>query len=89
MEAIKWSEETLNNMLTEPSAALVEDLKRLEGDIMVLGAGGKMGPDICVLAKKASVLGGSDRKIYAVSRFRMPRQPNGSAAMVSRSLPRI
>lgn len=69
MEAIKWSEETLNSMLTEPSAALVEDLKRLEGDIMVLGAGGKMGPDICVLAKKASVLGGSDRKIYAVSRF--------------------
>lgn len=69
MEAIKWSEETLNSMLTEPSAALVEDLKRLEGDIMVLGAGGKMGPDICVLAQKASVLGSLDRKIYAVSRF--------------------
>ena len=89
MEAIKWSEETLNNMLTEPSAALVEDLKRLEGDIMVLGAGGKMGPDICVLAKKASVLGGSDRKIYAVSRFSDAAAAERSAAMVSRSLPRI
>ena len=87
MEAIKWSEETLNSMLTEPSAALVEDLKRLEGDIMVLGAGGKMGPDICVLAQKASVLGSSDRKIYAV--MVTGALPNGSAAMVSRSLPRI
>ena len=48
-----WTEEKLDNLLTEPSDALVEDMKKIEGDIMVLGAGGKMGPTLCVLAKNA------------------------------------
>lgn len=61
-----WTEEKLDGLLTGPSAALVADMKRIEGDIMVLGAGGKMGPTLCVLAKKAA---GADKKIIAVSRF--------------------
>ena len=48
-----WTEEKLNEMLATPSKALVEDIKKIEGDIMVLGAGGKMGPTLCVLAKNA------------------------------------
>ena len=36
-----WTEEKLNELLTKPSAALVEDMKKIKGDIMVLGAGGK------------------------------------------------
>lgn len=66
---ICWSEDTLNAMLTTPSEALIRDMAKLEGDIMILGAGGKMGPDMCVLAKKASQAGGKDRRVYAVSRF--------------------
>ena len=34
-----WTEDRLNEMLTTPSAALVEDMKRIKGDIMILGAG--------------------------------------------------
>ena len=44
METIQWNEETLNRMLTTPSQGLIEDVAKMEGDIMILGAGGKMGP---------------------------------------------
>lgn len=64
-----WTEEKLNEMLTTPSEALVEDMKKLEGDITVLGAGGKMGPTLCVLAANAVKMAGVKKRIIAVSRF--------------------
>lgn len=64
-----WTEEKLNALLTTPSKELVEDIAKIEGDIMVLGAGGKMGPTLCVLAKNAIKEAGIDKKVYAVSRF--------------------
>ena len=72
MKNIQWSEEVLNEMLTTPSQGLIEDVAKIQGDIMVLGAGGKMGPDICILAKRAAKAAGVDKKIYAVSRFSDP-----------------
>lgn len=65
---MNWTEEKLNEMLTTPSEALIEDIKKIEGDIMVLGAGGKMGPTLCVLAKNAIKAAGIEKKVYAVSR---------------------
>jgi len=65
-----WTEEKLNNLLTTPSQALIEDMKRLDGDILVLGAGGKMGPSLCVLAKRAG------KRVVAVSRFSDARERN-------------
>ncbi|MDY0288490.1 MAG: NAD-dependent epimerase/dehydratase family protein [Sphaerochaeta sp.] len=67
-----WGKEKLNELLTEPSERLVEDIKKIEGDIMVLGAGGKMGPTVCLLAQKAVEKAGLDKKVYAVSRFSDP-----------------
>lgn len=64
-----WNEEILNEMLTTPSQGLIEDIAKIEGDIMVLGAGGKMGPDICILAARAAKAAGVSKKVYAVSRF--------------------
>lgn len=64
-----WSEEKLNEMLVTPSDELIADMKKIKGDIMVLGAGGKMGPSLCVLAKKAAVQAGENKRIFAVSRF--------------------
>ena len=63
-----WTEEKLNELLTTPSEALVEDMKSIEGDILVLGAGGKMGPTLCVLAKKALAAAGKSNRVIAVSR---------------------
>ncbi len=67
-----WSEEKLDNLLTTPSKELIEDIKKIKGDIMVLGAGGKMGPSLCLLAKKAVLEAGINKKIIAVSRFTDP-----------------
>lgn len=55
--------------LSEPSARLVADIKNMEGDILILGAGGKMGPALAHLAKKAIDISGSQRRVIAVSRF--------------------
>lgn len=63
-----WTEEKLNELLTTPSDALICDMKKIDGDIMILGAGGKMGPTLAVLAKKAAIAAGVDKKIIAVSR---------------------
>ncbi len=63
-----WTEAKLDELLTTPSDALVEDMKKIEGDIMVLGAGGKMGPTLCVLAQNAIKKAGIDKKVIAVSR---------------------
>ena len=67
-----WTEERLNEMLSTPSEALVQDMKRIKGDIMILGAGGKMGPTLCVLAKRASEAAGVKKRVIAVSRFTDP-----------------
>lgn len=68
----KWTEDRLNAMLTTPSDALVQDIQRISGDIMVLGAGGKMGPTLCMLAKNAVRQAGIQKKIIAVARFSDP-----------------
>ena len=64
-----WTEEKLNDALTCPSPALVEEFKQLHGDILVVGAGGKMGPSLCVLASRAIAQAGAKSKVKAVSRF--------------------
>lgn len=63
-----WTEEKLNTLLTVPSDALTEDIAKIQGDIMVLGAGGKMGPTLCILAKNAAKKAGIDKRILAVFR---------------------
>lgn len=67
-----WTEEKLNELLTIPSDKLVEDIAKIKGDIMILGAGGKMGPTLCLLAKKAIKKAGIEKRVIAVSRFSDP-----------------
>lgn len=55
----------LEEVMTRPDAALTADLASLDGDIMVLGAGGKMGPTLARLAKRAA----PDKRVTAVARF--------------------
>lgn len=67
-----WTEEKLNDLLTTPSPGLVADIQKLDGDILVLGAGGKMGPTLCVLAKNAAKAAKVQKRVIAVSRFGDP-----------------
>ncbi len=58
-------ERGLEGILSEPTDATRKVLGNLGGDIVVLGAGGKMGPTLAMMLRKAA----PDRNIYAVSRF--------------------
>jgi nucleoside-diphosphate-sugar epimerase len=55
--------------LLQPSDELVADVAKLDGDIIILGAGGKMGPALARLAKQAIVKAGVIKNVIAVSRF--------------------
>jgi nucleoside-diphosphate-sugar epimerase len=59
----------LEDALSSPSEADVALMQKLKGDILILGAGGKMGPSLAKLAKRASEAAGSQRRIVAASRF--------------------
>lgn len=52
-----------------PSQRLIDDIQRIEGDILILGAGGKMGPSMARLAVEAVRRSGTDKRVIAVSRF--------------------
>jgi nucleoside-diphosphate-sugar epimerase len=58
----------LDDLLCRPSQALIDDLGKVDGDIMVLGVGGKMGPTLAGLARAAL----PDRRIIGVARFSDP-----------------
>jgi nucleoside-diphosphate-sugar epimerase len=63
------SEEELEDALSRPPDWLVKRQRGLEGDILVLGAGGKMGPTMARMARRAADLAGLSRRVIAVSRF--------------------
>jgi len=62
------SVDALEEFMTRPSAALVADLERVDGDLMVLGVAGKMGPTLARLAKRAL----PRRRVLGVARFSDP-----------------
>ena len=62
----------LEQLLSLPSAAVVEELARLEGNLVVLGAGGKIGPTLARMARRALDESGNDSEVLAVSRFSRP-----------------
>lgn len=63
------SDEQLSHLLTLPSPADVEFARRLRGDTVVLGAGGKMGPTLARRLRLALEQAGSPHRVLAVSRF--------------------
>jgi nucleoside-diphosphate-sugar epimerase len=65
----------LEDLLSDPPAYVVETMRRLEGDVIVLGAGGKMGPSLARMLKRASEAAGLGRRVFAVSRFSSSRLP--------------
>ncbi|KGX92008.1 epimerase [Pontibacillus halophilus JSM 076056 = DSM 19796] len=60
----------LDEWMSRPSNKLIRDLEQLDGDIMILGVGGKMGPTLAKLAYNAVKEGDSSKRVLAVSRFR-------------------
>lgn len=59
----------LADALSDPSPGAIATIGRLSGDIIVLGAGGKMGPTLARMARRATDAAGVKRRVIAVSRF--------------------
>src|SRR5215472_4187912 len=73
--------EHLEELMTTPSAALIAALQALPGDIIILGVGGKIGPTLARLAKRAA----PGKRVVGVARFsekgvREKLRPAGSNA---------
>jgi nucleoside-diphosphate-sugar epimerase len=68
--------DTLEALLSEPPASLVETMKTIDGDVVILGVAGKMGPTLARMTKRASDLADADgqgrvrrRRVIGVARF--------------------
>ena len=67
--AAPQTEEDLEEILSRPTQGVMEVLATLSGDLLVLGAGGKMGPSLALMAQRVL---GERHRVIAVSRFRDP-----------------
>jgi len=55
--------------LSEPTPGVADDLASLDGDIVVLGVGGKVGPSVAIMAQRAIESAGLDKRVFGVARF--------------------
>src|SRR5262245_37774273 len=63
------NETELDDCLTRPSPPLIGFIRTISSPLLILGAGGKMGPTLTVLAKRAAEIAGQSLQVVAVSRF--------------------
>ncbi len=68
------NEPQLDELLANPGPGTVEMMSRTEGDIIFLGIGGKIGPSLARMAKKACDLAGVKKRLIGVSTFRSSDQ---------------
>lgn len=62
----------LMEVMTRPGARLIEDVRRIEGDLLILGAGGKIGTALAIKAKRAFDAAGNPGRVIAASLFDYP-----------------
>ena len=68
------NEQELDEAASEPGDEIVGLASGWKGDIVVAGAGGKMGFHLCLMLRKALDTAGVSNRIFAVSRFGNPRK---------------
>jgi nucleoside-diphosphate-sugar epimerase len=66
------TEQQLDDIMSSPTEADIQAVGALGGDLIILGAGGKMGPTLAMRAKKAAEAAGAGIRIRAVSRYSSP-----------------
>src|SRR5512146_2698960 len=65
--------DSLEELLSRPTPEVVDTIRRLEGDLILLGVGGKIGPSLARMARRATDLAGVPRRILGVARFSSPK----------------
>ena len=63
------NEAELEERLSRPAEQDIAAMAALDGDLLILGAGGKMGPSLAMLARRAVDATGANKRIIAVARF--------------------
>ena len=63
------NEEALEELLSRPTPYVIDALSKIDGDILILGVAGKMGPTLARMAVRASRGAGIKRRIIGVARF--------------------
>ena len=71
------TEAQLESYLSTPTDEVIAAVAALEGDILILGVGGKMGPTLAKQAKRAIDHAGIAKKVIGVSRFSTPGVQEG------------
>lgn len=71
-EASLFDRRSLESNLSEPTSHLVTMFKRLPGDVLIMGAAGKMGPTLARMARRACDLAGGSRRVIGAARFSDP-----------------
>ena len=71
MELIETTEQ-LEERLSRPTEGALATLRALDGDVLVLGAGGKMGPTLARMVRRGVDALSQKRRVLAVSRFSSP-----------------
>jgi hypothetical protein len=74
------TESELEELLSRPDEATASAMSALEGDLLILGAGGKMGPSLARLARRAADQSGIKKRVIAVARFTNDKLPSEFAA---------
>ncbi|HET6181329.1 MAG TPA: NAD-dependent epimerase/dehydratase family protein [Candidatus Sulfotelmatobacter sp.] len=63
------TESELEDLLSRPDEETASAMAALEGDLLILGAGGKMGPSLARLARRTADQAGTKKRVIAVARF--------------------
>jgi hypothetical protein len=71
-EELPVSDSAVDELLSRPTPELVDSLQKTPGDIAILGVGGKMGPTLAMMARRALDQLGSKDKVIGVARFSNP-----------------
>ena len=74
------TESELEELLSRPDEVTASAMAALDGDLLILGAGGKMGPSLARLARRAIDQAGVKKRVIAVARFTNDRLPSEFAA---------
>jgi nucleoside-diphosphate-sugar epimerase len=66
------TEQQLDDLLSRPAEADIREMMSFNGDLIILGAGGKMGPTLAMRARRAADEAGVKMRVIAVSRYSAP-----------------
>jgi len=87
MPALISTEAELEENLSKPTPEVVKEMTRLKGDLIILGVGGKMGPTLARMARRAMDEAGVKHAVIGIARFSDPRSRQSLEAAGVRTVP--